>query len=302
MTARPAPRVSVVMPAYNHARFLVDAIESALGQTLTPLEVIVVDDGSRDDTPAVLARYGARIRVMAQNNRGVSVARNIGVESAKGELIAFLDADDRWLPAKLEQQVPALMADSSIGLAHCGVREVDASLVPMRDRTDGMSGWVAEDLLLMRPVMLAPSTFLVRREAFAEAGGFDERMRHGEDWDFCFRLALHRRIAFVPEVLAEYRRHGSNTSRDVSGMEAGMLYALQKAFASPGAGRYANLKRRAYGNLHLMLAGSYFTAGDWPRFLAHAGRALLLTPSAAGRFLSYPARRRRRNAASVFLL
>ncbi|HEX3110532.1 MAG TPA: glycosyltransferase family A protein, partial [Thermoanaerobaculia bacterium] len=111
--------VSVVIPSYNYARYLGEAIDSALGQTLPPLEVIVVDDGSTDDTPAVLAAYGDRIRVLRQKNAGVAVARNSGIAAARGECVAFLDADDVWLPRKLELQIP-LFTDS-VGLVHCGV-------------------------------------------------------------------------------------------------------------------------------------------------------------------------------------
>src|SRR5437773_3781756 len=112
--------VSVVIPTYNYARYLPEAIDSALAQTHAPLEVIVVDDGSTDDTPRVLAVYGDRIRVIRQANRGPGAARNTGIAAARGEYVGFLDADDVWLPRKLELQMARFEADQGLGLVHCG--------------------------------------------------------------------------------------------------------------------------------------------------------------------------------------
>src|SRR5258708_4350216 len=120
-------RASVVIPAYNHARFLRETIESVLVQTLPPDEVIVVDDGSTDETPAILASYSSRLTVVRQDNRGFSAARNTGAARASGDVIAFLDSDALWLPTKLERQIVRLTADPDLGLVHCGVEEIDAA-------------------------------------------------------------------------------------------------------------------------------------------------------------------------------
>src|SRR5436190_9018266 len=117
--------VSVVIPTYNYARYLGAAIDSALQQTHAPLEVIVVDDGSTDDTPRLLDGYGDRIRVIRQKNSGVAAARNAGVREARGELIAFLDSDDLWKPRKLELQIARFEADPGLGLVHCGAETLD---------------------------------------------------------------------------------------------------------------------------------------------------------------------------------
>ena len=117
--------VSVVIPTHNHAGYIRQAIDSALAQTSAPLEVIVVDDGSTDETPRILADYGGRIRAIRQSNAGVSVARNTGIAAAAGDLIALLDSDDSWAPTKLERQIARLSADPGVGLVHCGSERVD---------------------------------------------------------------------------------------------------------------------------------------------------------------------------------
>src|SRR5262245_58814803 len=108
--------VSVIIPNYNYGRFLREALDSALNQTLPPLEVIVVDDGSTDESPEILESYGDRIRVIRQKNQGVGIARNTGAEAARGELLAFLDADDYWFPQKLEKQVEKINSDPELGM------------------------------------------------------------------------------------------------------------------------------------------------------------------------------------------
>jgi glycosyltransferase involved in cell wall biosynthesis len=289
-------RVSVIIPSYNYAQFLPSAVESALAQTRAAHEIIVVDDGSTDDTPQVLARYGQRIRALQQPNQGLSAARNSGAQMASGELLAFLDSDDTWLPTKLERQVARVEADPAVGLVHCGVSEVDRAGDVIRRRLDGMEGPVAYEMLLFRrSVLMPPSTFLVPRKVFVETGGFDTQLNHSEDWDFGFRVASRHRVAFVAEALVNYRLHGGNMHRNVNNMARAMLFAYAKAFREPSS-EVARLRRRAYGNLHAVLAGSFFSAGQYGPFLKHATLSLVRTPENAGRFLGYPIRwlRRRR--------
>src|SRR5438309_10234328 len=142
--------VSVVIPTYNHARFLTRAVDSVLAQTLSPAEVIVVDDGSTDETHAVLARFGGRVRAIRQENGGVAAARNNGVRMSTGHLLAFIDADDIWLPDKLRCQVERFIAEPDLGLVHCGGEDVDADGTVLRRHLEGLQGWVAEDLLMLR--------------------------------------------------------------------------------------------------------------------------------------------------------
>jgi glycosyltransferase involved in cell wall biosynthesis len=290
--------VSVVIPAFNHARYLPEAIDSALGQTLPAAEVIVVDDGSADDTPQVLEPYRDSVRIVRQANRGVSAARNAGAALCHGDLLAFLDADDVWLPDKLAAQAARFAEGPALGLVHCAVEEIDADGRPLRTRTDGMEGQVAEEMLLFRRAVIlgGGSGAVVTRARFDEVGGFDESLGTSADWDLHHRIARRAEVGFVPRVLLRYRVHGANMHADVARTAREMLAAYAKAFAEEPALR--PLRGRAYGGLHAMLAGSFHAQGRPGSALAHGLRALAHDPSRSGRLLAYPLRRLRRSASA----
>ena len=284
--------VSVIIPAYNYGRFIAEAIEGALGQTCPPVEVIVVDDGSTDDTLEVVGKFGERVRYLRQENSGVGAARNRGVAESVGEFIAFLDADDTWEPTKLEKQLAIFEADPEIGLVHCGMREFDSETGgTVATHVDGQAGWVADELLLWeRPAIIGPGgTIMVRRDVFEAVGGFDERMRVSEDWDLCYRVARRYKVGFVAEPLVNYRSHPAAAHRDVSELERGMSHFYQKAFAEGDVP--AELKDRAMGNFHRTLAGSYFRSGEYAAFIKHAFKSIYRRPSNVGYFLRFPLRR-----------
>lgn len=284
--------ISIIIPTFNYGRFIAEAIQSALGQTLKPVEVIVVDDGSTDDTAEVVERFGDRVRYIRQENAGVSMARNNGVAASRGELIAFLDADDIWEPTKLERQAEKFAADSEIGLVHCGMREFDSeSGETIAMLTEGMEGEVADELLLWdRPVIVGPGgTIMVSRKAFEEAGGFDPRMACGEDWDLCYRIARSYKVGFVPEPLVNYRSHSAAAHRSVKAMEAGMKLFYEKAFGE--GGDVLRLKNRSLGNYHKVLAGSYFQSGSYADFARHTVKSIWYRPSGIGYFAGFPLRR-----------
>src|SRR5436305_4940478 len=139
--------VSVIIPAYNYARYIAEAIDGALAQTHAPLEVIVVDDESTDDTPRVLAGYGDRIRTIRQPNGGAAAARNTGMAAARGEYVAFLDADDVWLPRKLELQLQRFEADPDLGLVHCAMEVIDREGRTVDFVLQGREGRVGTEML-----------------------------------------------------------------------------------------------------------------------------------------------------------
>lgn len=287
--------VSAVIPAFNHARFLGPCVESALAQTLAPCEVIVVDDGSTDGTAAVLERFGGRIRVLRQPNRGVAAARNRGAAESHGDVLAFLDADDEWMPRKLEAQAARLAAQPDLGLVHCGVTEIDAEGRVLGTRLDGLEGRVAEEMMLFRRgvILGGGSAAVVPRAVFAETGGFDESLSTSADWDLHHRIARRRAVGFVPEALVRYRVHGGNMHADVARTAREMLRAYARAFAEDEALRPS--RRRAYGGLYAMLAGSFHAQGRYGEGLGHGLRALANDPSRVSRLLGYPLRRWRRS-------
>jgi glycosyltransferase involved in cell wall biosynthesis len=284
--------VSVVIPTYNYGRFIGDAIRSVLHQTLPPSEIVVVDDGSTDQTATVVAAFGDAVRYIRQDNAGVSAARNRGVNESAGKLVAFLDADDTWEPTNLEKQVARFEIDDEIGLVHSAMREFDSETgETTRYYMDGAEDGVADNLLLWEgPTIVGPGAITVSREAFDRVEGFDTRMKVGEDWDFCYRVARLFKIGFVAEPLVNYRNHSAAAHRNVENMERGMLMFYEKAFATDDR-EILKLRRRAYGNFHKVMAGSYLYAGRMGRFLSHAARSIWMRPRNLEYFLRFPLRR-----------
>lgn len=277
--------VSVIIPTYNYGRFIREAIESALGQTAAPLEVIVVDDGSTDETAEVVAEFGDRVRYIRQENAGVGAARNRGVEESTGEFVAFLDADDYWAPTKLEKQLAKFTEDPGVGLVHCGMREFDSETGATIDtHLDGLEGSVWRELLLWEgPTIIGPGgTIMVSQQALDEVGGFDTRLKNGEDWEFCVRVARRFKVGFVPELLVDYRSHGTNATNNIAEMERSTLIAWNKVFADDDKD-LRPLRRRSFGRLHKVLAGSFLQSGEYAGFLRNLVKSLWYRPS----YLSY---------------
>ncbi|HKV39998.1 MAG TPA: glycosyltransferase [Blastocatellia bacterium] len=285
------PSISAIIPTYNHGRFVAEAIESALGQTRRLDEVIVVDDGSTDDTGSVLSKYADRINVIRQKNSGVAAARNRGAEQASGDLLAFLDSDDRWHPEKIERQAGLFETNPRLGLVHCGVREIDERGAGLREESAGLQGWVYKDLLMFqRPVILGGgSAALIPKDVFDAAGGFDPDLSTSADWDLFYRVSRRYEVGFVPATLVDYRVHSGNMHGNIGAMEHDMLLAFRKAFEDPDPD-LQKIRRRCYGNLHTTLAGSYYVSGYYGRFLRHAVKGVALTPRNLGRFAGYPMR------------
>ena len=284
-----AKSVSVVIPAYNYGRFIEQAILSVLEQTSPPSEIIIVDDGSTDETKAVVDRFGTRVNYIRQSNAGVCDARNRGVAEATSELIAFLDADDTWEPTNLEKHLARFESDDKPGLVHSGLREFDDETgETIQLYLDGSEDNVAESLLLWEgPTIVRPGgSVTVRRQAFNHVGGFDTRMKVGEDWDFCYRVARSFKVGFVAEPLVNYRNHGAGAHHNVQEMERGMLLFYEKAFATDDP-EILKLRRRAYGNFHRIMAGSYLHSGRIGKFIWHAARSIWMRPANLEYFLRF---------------
>src|SRR5688572_4346072 len=273
--------VSVIIPTYNYGRFISEAIDSVFAQTYQPREVIVVDDGSTDETMNVLAQYEDRVRIIRQDKSGPAMARNAGAQAASGELLAFLDADDVWMPRKLELQVERFRADPELGLIHCGVEETDEAGATLRRRRDGREGRMADELLPMeRPVVVGSfSAAIIPASVFKSVAGFATELPAVEDWDLCYRIARQYRIGFVPEVLFKYRLHGMNSHLDLPRRERAVFRAYAKAFAEISPHGY-RLRRRAYGNLHMALAARFYASRQPVGALLHAIKSLWFRPRA----------------------
>lgn len=207
------PLVSVIIPTYNRRDLVQLALDSVLAQAFTDFEIIVVDDGSTDDTNRALQRYGDRITYLWQENQGESAARNRGVRLARGSYVAFLDSDDLWMPDKLHKQLQTLGQNPSVGFAFCDAWLIDNNGVKLDIPPLG-TGLEREQLSLQHlmienSVTAGGSTVVCRKSLLSQVGGFDEGIRFGEDWDLWLRLRVCTEFAFVPEPLACIRRHAT---------------------------------------------------------------------------------------------
>jgi glycosyltransferase involved in cell wall biosynthesis len=202
------PKISVIVPTYNCSDYLSTAVESVLAQNYLNTEIIVIDDGSTDDTRDRLQPYRDRLRYLYQPNQGVSVARNRGIQEARGEFIAFLDADDYFLPNKLTAQVALFVAQPQLGIVHSGWRRVDRLGNPLMEVTpwEKVPELNLESWLRWKPVL--PSAMMFRRDWLIRAGGFDRRFPPAEDTDLVLRLALMGCEAdWLRQVTVCYRQH-----------------------------------------------------------------------------------------------
>jgi glycosyltransferase involved in cell wall biosynthesis len=221
------PLVSVIIPAYNAEAFIEQTLESVLTQTYENLEVLVVDDGSTDQTAAIVTRIASRdprLRLLHQQNAGVAAARNLAIQQSTGEFIAPIDADDLWYPQNLEKQVNCLFhSDPGVGVVYSWSSDVDKEGAPLDGyHTSTVEGGVFITLLCHNFIGNASAT-LIRKACLDQVGGyntyFKEQNAQGcEDWDLYLRLAEHYRFRVVPEFLVGYRKISSSMSRDYGKM------------------------------------------------------------------------------------
>ncbi|MDE3088149.1 MAG: glycosyltransferase [Chloroflexota bacterium] len=225
------PRVSVILPTYNRADLIGDAIASVQSQTFRDFEIIVADDGSTDNTAAVVVAFGRAITYLRLPHRGQPAAtRNAGLRQARGEFVAFLDSDDLFLPNKLARQVDALSSQPETGMVYSnGIFFRDTPDAPTGRVLDGLptpSGNVFGELL--RGNFLAPPVVLIRRACLDAAGEFDERPNFFgvEDFDLWLRIAARFQVQYVPGDVAAIRRHSQGISRDVAALRTRAVRVL----------------------------------------------------------------------------
>lgn len=263
--------VTVIIPAFNGERWVAEAIDSALAQTVPPLEVIVVDDGSTDATAAVLAGYGGRIRAITQPNQGVAAARNTGLRAARGGTIAFLDADDAWHPRKLELQLRILSEQPRLGLLGTRIFNWPAATLPATaDNSHPPVTGLSREQLVVKNYLVASSVVL-RRDVAREVGDFDTRLNGAEDHDYWLRAAEVCAVANLDVPLTGYRSVAGSLSRRPGAMEADMRWILSKLDARDAWRGDRLLRRRAYSYLHFSAAHLYGASG---RHAAAAARVL----------------------------
>ena len=260
------PKVSVIIPNYNYGYFLRQAIESVLSQTYSNIEVIVVDDGSTDETWEVLAKF-PQVKVLRQNREGVSVARNRGVAAASGVYLAFLDSDDLWAPQKVEKQVQKFLSNPDLGAVTVGTTHIDREGHPLKTDLHGEEGYLAEKILLFHRPNIHLSGIMITKQAFDRVGGFDPHLSTAADLDLAFRIAYYYPYAHIPEPLCYYRHHTANMHLKLSLFEHDMPVFFEKALSYPP---YGKLRRKVYGLYYRVLAGEYWknrSYGKMAKFL-----------------------------------
>ena len=274
------PRVSVVIPCFNQAQYVRVAIDSALAQTYPDVEVVVMDDGSTDDTPAVLASYGDRIRTIRQVNAGLSAARNAAIAHSTGAFVVLLDSDDALLPTCVASRMQAALADERVGIVTGYYREIDAEghtlpRIPEVRRV----GAQPHLYQTVRRNWGPPVGWTIRRLALDQCGWFDPALRSCEDWDLLIRISARWRIAYDPCPVALYRQLPGSMSRNHLVMvDAGAKVLRKNAGLAPSRAAYAwwaQFGRFQHGRRILF---NVLTTGPWGYRLATLATLLAKRP------------------------
>lgn len=255
------PKISVIIPAYNAEKTIFKAIETVRQQTFSDIELIVINDGSKDKTLEIVQSIKEeRIKVFCYENSGLSTARNRGISKANGDYIAFLDADDLWTPDKLELQLAAFSKNPGAGVAYSWTYFMDVdeqgkvlSLHPSASYS--FAGNVYEKLLVSDFIHSGSNT-LILKQAIDSVGQFDPSLKSCEDWDYWLRLSTDWRFVVVPKHQIFYRRSPNSMSSKVEVMKAAALIAMEKAYqAAPSNLQY--LKSFTLTNFHKYCASLY---------------------------------------------
>lgn len=285
------PQVSVVIPAYNAAPYIGGALDSVFAQTFRDFEVLVVDDGSTDGTAELVSGYRSDVRLIRQPNKGVAAARNEGIEASRAHYVAFLDADDTWLPEKLARQLDQLARDPRTRASYSAHTVVAEDMRPLEVCRSPRTGRpLLEDLILGGNVIGSVCSVVCERSLFADVGGFDPALSQCADWDMWIRLATRTEFLYLDEPLVTYRQHGSNMSRNAPLYERDVRLLLDKAFAMPLPPSLLDRRNEAWGRAYMVLAGTYFHAGMYRDFLRCAARAARYQPSQARYLVRFPVR------------
>jgi len=273
--------ISVIIPAYNAERTILQTIKSVQEQTFSDFEIIVINDGSKDKTAEIVQGIkDDRIRYFFYENGGVCTARNRGIYHATGEFIAFLDADDLWTPDKLKLQLNLLKQHPEAGVAYSWTCFMDmdeqgkvSSFLP--SPAYSFSGNVYPRLLVSDFVHSGSNT-LVRREAIESVGGFDQSCAGCADWDYWLRLSKHWSFVVVPKHQILYRRASGSMSSKVEVMRNEALIALEKAYKTAPP-ELQHLKNNTLANLHKYCASLYLQHSSDSQGIYQAGKDLWLT-------------------------
>lgn len=272
------PKVTVIIATYNAIAYLPSNVDSVIKQTFTDFEVLIVDDGSTDETVEWVSKLvDPRVRLISQANQGVAVARNQGIASAQGEYVAFLDADDLWEPTKLEKQVKCLEENPQVGLVNTSIVNIDEQGKPLgavnaSDVEGNVLKYIVEENLI-----LCGSAPMVRRSCLEAVQGFDQKLMSAEDWELWIRLAARYDFAVIKEPLVLYRQHLNSKSNNIERHLKHRLKVIDKTFETV-ARNLQPLKQRSVGRAYLSVAWKLLVQKDYKTSTMYRQKALSYYP------------------------
>jgi glycosyltransferase involved in cell wall biosynthesis len=280
MAAESVLRVTAIIPSYNRANYLPLAVDSILAQSYPVLEIIIVDDGSTDNTPEVAKSFDDKVRFYERGHQGVSAARNTGLELAQGDVVAWCDADDEWEPDFLSSVMPLLETDPGLAGVYTGFAHIDQAgnrLPHIGVKTVPPSELFSA--LIENDFVLTP-TLVVRRKCFETVGGFDTDFQICEDYDMWLRLAKQFLIAGLPTPLVRVRVHGGNTIGNQDALLHYRLLLIQKHFGPPEGDPaiWIEDKRRAYAYAYAYASAVSFQSGEAEQGWQFIEKASLVWP------------------------
>ena len=287
------PLITAVVVNHNYGRYLGECLDSVLEQSYPSMEIIVVDDGSTDNSLEILQSYKDRTLLIQQENRGVSAARNVGLAKSKGEWIAFLDSDDAWRPEKLQKQ-SNYFTQPTVGMVFCGIEFTDDSGRCLGSARPSNTGNFLSQLVTFTSPPIGGSAAVIRSECLRNLGGFDEQLSTAADLDMWIRIAARYEICAVSAPLVKYRCHSTSMHLNVRLFESDNHRLLTNVFSNPSFASVHHLRRQSLGRFHMILAGSYSQQGGWGRAVRCALKGLLYSPHELTHLLGMPLRALRR--------
>ena len=273
------PKVSVIIPTYNRENYISETIQSVLEQTYKDFEIIVVDDGSKDNTKKKLEQFGLKIKVIEQQNSERAISRNNGVKTASGEYLAFVDSDDIWLHDKLEKQIEVLDNNKDTILVYgksLRINEQSKKIKTAKRQLEGFSGSVFEKLLFRNFIVSA--TPVIKREYFEKTTGFETRYIPYEDWELWVRLSLLGKFYFLNTPVAYYRIHPEQSVKTALArvIERATISLLEDSFKLKLVSE--NIKRKALGLANLRFCYWYLLADETDKAKEKIKKAMNLYP------------------------
>ena len=273
------PVVSVIIPCYNTAQYLGEAIASVLYQTFSDFELLIIDDGSTDSTPEIASSFldDRRVRYIHQDNMGLSAARNKGINLSSGKFIALLDADDVWEPEKLKVQLDVFNNMPQYGLVFTDFLTFDERGIIASEKNSFIQhrlNTVDFETLYSRNNFIYPSTVMVPKSVFEAVGGFDVTLKSAEDYDMWLRIAKMSRLSGISSCLVRIRQHGSNMSLNVPIMLENEIAVIEKN----GSGIHTEKARKRHAKIYYLNADRLIHAGKRLYAIRLLVRGILLCP------------------------